>query len=144
MKNIKYNHYIDSIIYSIDKIIRSVKYDLNQKVDSLNLGITSEQFFILDTINSFDDIYLQKLSEVIMKDKSNITRILKVLESKRLLEREMGNINNRLVYLLRVTDKGKDLIERSTPKIKKYLLETFKNITDEDVEMLRTISKKFE
>ena len=82
MIDIKKEHYIDTIIYSIDKIIKGVKFQLKQKLDALDIGITSEQFVVLDTISCFEDIYQQKLSEIIMKDKSNTNRILKVLEEK--------------------------------------------------------------
>ena len=69
MKEIKKNHYIDTVIYSIDRILKSLKNELKEKFDSLNTGITSEQFVVLDTISCFDNIYQQKLSEIIMKDK---------------------------------------------------------------------------
>ena len=79
MKEIKVNHYVDTAIYSVDMIIRTLKSELKQKVDKLGMGITSEQFVVLDTIRCYDNIYQQTLSEILMKDKSNTTRIIKVL-----------------------------------------------------------------
>ena len=125
-------------------IIRMLKFELKQKVDSLDMGITSEQFVVLDTIYASKNLYQQKLSEILMKDKSNTTRILKVLEEKELIIREMSKSNNRMVYILKVTENGKDLIQKNMPKIKKFIMEMFKNISDEDVELLHTMSKKFQ
>ena len=144
MKEIKAKHYINTVIYSVDMIIRLLKFELKQKVDSLDMGITSEQFVVLDTIFSEKGIYQQKLSEILLKDKSNTTRILKVLEEKGLITRDMGKANNRLVYILNVTEKGRHLVEDNMPKIKNFILEMFGDISDDEIELLHNLSKKFQ
>lgn len=144
MKEIKAKHYTDTVIYSVDNIIRMIKFELKQKIDSLNMGITSEQFVVLDTICSHEDIYQQKLSEILLKDKSNTTRILKLLEEKGLIKRETGKANNRLIHLLKVTEKGKKLVDDNMPKIKNFIFEMFGNVSDEEVELLHNLSKKFQ
>ncbi len=144
MIKIKTEHYVDTIIYSIDKIMKNLKSELKQKIEKLNIGITAEQFVVLDTISGFDKIYQQQLSEIIMKDKSNINRILKILENKGLIEREYGNANNRLVYFLKVTPNGKKLVTDNMPTIKQYIEDIFKNIDNSEIEILHTLSKKFQ
>lgn len=144
MKEIRVDHYVDTAIYSVDIIIRTLKAALKQKVDKLGMGITGEQFVVLDTIRCYEDIYQQKLSEILMKDKSNTTRIIKVLEAKGLINREAGNLNNRLVYKLTITDKGKKLADDNMPKIKKMITDIFENITDEELDTLHSLSKKFQ
>ena len=144
MKEIRVDHYVDTAIYSVDIIIRTLKAALKQKIDKLGMGITGEQFVVLDTIRCYEDIYQQKLSEILMKDKSNTTRIIKVLEAKGLINREAGNLNNRLVYKLTITDKGKKLADDNMPKIKKMITDIFENITDEELDTLHSLSKKFQ
>ncbi|MBR1775625.1 MarR family transcriptional regulator [bacterium] len=144
MIKIKTEHYVDTIIYSIDKIMKNLKSELKQKIEKLDIGITAEQFVVLDTISGFDKIYQQQLSEIIMKDKSNINRILKILENKGLIEREYGNANNRLVYFLKVTPNGKKLVTDNMPTIKQYIEDIFKNIDNSEIEILHTLSKKFQ
>ena len=73
-----------------------------------------------------------------------MTLILKDLEEKGLILKEAGNVNNRLVYFLRVTDKGKRIVEENMPKIKVFITEIFENITDEEIELLHKLSKKFQ
>ena len=143
MKHIKSNHYIDSVAYSVDMIIKNLKSEFKQKIDKSNIGITSEQFIVLDTISCYKDMYQQKLSDILMKDKSNTTRILKVLEEKKLITRDADKINNRLVYVLNITEEGKKLLKENVPKLKKFITDIFQNITDEEIEMLRSLSKKF-
>lgn len=144
MKEIKLNHYVDTVIYSIDMIIKNLKTELKHKVDNLNLGITGEQFVVLDTVAYYKNIYPQKLSEILMKDKSNTTRMIKILVDKGLISKDVGKCNNRLVYQLQITQKGKKLVDDNMPKIKKYITEIFTNISDEEIALLHSMSGKFE
>ena len=143
MKEIKLNHYVDTIIYSVDMIIKNLKAELKHRIDKLGLGITGEQFVVLDTVSYYENMYPQKLSDILMKDKSNTNRMIKVLVDKGLLTKEVGKNNNRLVYILNVTDKGKKLVDENMPKIKKYITEIFENISDEEIELLHSMSDKF-
>ena len=144
MLNIDKEHYIDTIIYSIDNIMREVKNELRNKIDSLNIGITSEQFVLLDTISCFEDLYQQKLSEIIMKDKSNTNRILKVLEQKGLIKKEFGKVNNRLVYFLKITPQGQEIVDKTIPKMKQFITDIFTNINNNEIEILHNLSDKFQ
>ena len=144
MKDIKRNHYVDTVIYSVDMIIKNLKAELKHRIDKLDLGITGEQFVVLDTVSYYENIYPQKLSDILMKDKSNTTRMIQILVDKGLLIKEAGKSNNRLVYILKITDKGKKLVNDNMPKIKKYITEIFANISDEEIELLHKMSTKFE
>ena len=144
MIKINKEHYVDTVIYSIDKIIKGLKNELKNKLETLDIGITGEQFIVLDTICGTKNIYQQQLSEIIMKDKSNTNRILKILEQKGLITKEYGNVNNRLVYFLKATKEGKKIVEENMPKIKHFITEIFKNIDDSEIEILHKLSHKFQ
>ena len=79
-----------------------------------------------------------------MKDKSNTNRILKILEQKGLVKKEYGNVNNRLVYFLKVTDEGRKIVEDNMPKIKQFITEIFKNIDNSEIDILHKLSNKFQ
>jgi DNA-binding MarR family transcriptional regulator len=144
MIKINKDHYIDTIIYSIDKIIKGLKNELKNKLETLDIGITGEQFIVLDTICGTKNIYQQQLSEIIMKDKSNTNRILKILEQKGLITKEYGNVKNRLVYFLNATEDGRRIVEDNMPKIKQFITDIFKNIDDSEIEILHKLSNKFQ
>ena len=144
MIRINKEHYIDTIIYSVDRIIKGLKIELKNKLETLDIGITGEQFIVLDTICGTEKIYQQQLSEIIMKDKSNTNRILKILEEKKLITKEYGNVKNRLVYFLHPTEKGKKIVAENMPKIKDFITEIFKNIDDSEIEILHKLSHKFQ
>ena len=68
MKEIKAKHYIETAIYSADRILKILKAELKQKLDTLDVGITSEQFVVLDTISCYENIYQQQLAEIMLKE----------------------------------------------------------------------------
>ena len=144
MINIEKDHYVDTIIYSIDRIIKGLKAELKHKLETLDIGITGEQFIVLDTICGTKNIYQQQLSDIIMKDKSNTNRILKILEEKGLVKKEYGNVNNRLVYFLKVTDEGRKIVEDNMPKIKQFITDIFQHIDNSEIETLHKLSHKFQ
>jgi DNA-binding MarR family transcriptional regulator len=125
-------------------IIKNLKNELKHKIDKLNLGITGEQFVVLDTVSYYENIYPQKLSDIMMKDKSNTTRMIQILVDKGLITKVVGKVNNRLVYQLKITKQGKKLVDDNMPKIKKYITEIFANIPDEEIELLHKMSRQFE
>ena len=144
MIEIKVKHYTDTVIHAVDLIIKSLKSELKQKVDNLGIGITGEQFVVLDTICHYPGIHQQKLSEILMKDKSNTTRILGVLEKKGLITRSVGRKDNRLVNLLNISPEGRRKVEDNMPQIKEFITDIFKNINDKEIETLHALSKKFQ
>ena len=144
MKNFKSNHYIDTTIYLVETILKNLKTELRKKIDELGIGITSEQFVVLDTICCEGNMYQEKLSSILMKDKSNMTRILKILVQKDLITKSPQKINNKLVYKLDITDEGKKLLNENIPKIKEYITDIFKNVSDKEIDTLHSISNKIQ
>ena len=144
MKEVKANHYVETIIHITDKLLRNIKAELRNKFDEIGQDITSEQFVVLDTISCYPEIYQQKLSSILMKDKSNTTRILKLLEEKELIKKSAGKKDGRPVYYIEITNKGMNIINIAMPKIKKSITDIFASVSDEEIELLHKLSKKFE
>lgn len=139
---IKVNHYVDLLMFSIEQVIRGMKSDMNQYINSLNLGITAEQFLVLDTIDSGNNICQQDVADLLGKDKSNIKRIVEILEKKGLITRVAGKKNNRLVNYLVITDNGKRLIKENIDKVKKFMEKVFSVISEDEELYLKQIVSK--
>lgn len=140
MNRIKVDHYVDLLIYSIEQVIRGMKSEMNQYINGLDLGITAEQFLVLDTIDSRrEDICQQDVAYILAKDKSNIKRLVEILESKGLITRVMGKKNNRLVNYLQVTDEGKKLIKENIEKVKEFMESVFSGVTPEEEQLLKSL-----
>lgn len=141
---VKAEHYTDTLIYSIDCILKNIKGDLNKYIASLNLGVTAEQFSVLDTIGRNNTVCQQEIADILFKDKSNVKRIIEILEKKELITKEVGRKNNRLVNFVSITESGKKLLEKGLPKIKSFIEnDLVKDITNDEIEILRSIAAKF-
>ena len=109
MKEVKPNHYIDTVVYDIDQALTCFKLRAFQFFNELGIGITSEQFAVLDTIYSNNGICQRELSKLILKDRSNTTRILSILENNGFIDRVVGKKQNYIVKQLFITEKGKKI-----------------------------------
>lgn len=142
MKNINAKHYTETIIYSTDRILKSLKSVLTQYINNLDIGITAEQYTVLDTIYCNPDICQRELSKILLKDKSNTTRILKVLENAHLITRKATKRNNRLINSLKITTNGKKIIDDNMKYIKDFLTQMFKNISDDEIDNFHKLLTK--
>jgi DNA-binding MarR family transcriptional regulator len=142
MSKIKANHYTETLIYTIDLTLKKLKIELNQYISSLPPHITSEQFAVLDTIYDKANICQQDVAKILMKDKSNIKRLVEILEEKAYLTRNIGRKNNRLVNYLTISAGGKDVIDANMPKIKQYLEQRLQHISYDELAQLKNIIAK--
>lgn len=142
MEKITKQHYTQTVIFETDRILKNIKSILIQYLNGLNLGITAEQFMVLDAIYCNGGICQQELSELLLKDKSNTKRIVNVLEHKGLIRIKLSKKNNRPVNILNISSEGKKIIDENRDNIKNIAIKMFKNISEEDLETLKTIGCK--
>jgi len=101
------------------------------KVHNLNLyntykfEITPEQYLVLNMINDDEHLSQNKLCELLYKDKSNMTRLISVLEDKGLVTKTSQSERGKQLNIIKITEKGKNLRALITPVMiesrKKYL-----------------------
>lgn len=111
----------DSIVQSG----RAVKVYMLDVFARENYEITPEQYIVLSMLSEDALLYQNKLCEELHKDKSNMTRILSVLEEKGLIEKIQATENKKQVNQIKITQKGKEVRDKITPTIQasrdKYL-----------------------
>lgn len=116
---------------SMDKAIGSGSVRLSKKLTRIiNLqlkpfSITTEQWSVLRTLSESDDISQKELSERADKDQATLTKILDLLEKNEFIER-MQNPSDRRSFLIKITNKGTELVKDVAP----YLEEVFLKITN--------------
>ena len=142
MKKEEIGHYVDSAIYLMEQTVTYSKIKGAQFFNDLKMGITIDQFVALDAIYSSNDICQRDLSKLILKDRSNTGRILNILEEKGFITRAIETKGKRLVKKIYITNKGKNLVEKSMPKLKVAFFQVFENISDEEFEILRIVLRK--
>ena len=104
---------------------RAVKLYTLDMFAKQNFEITPEQYVVLSMLSEDYLLYQNKLCEELHKDKSNMTRILSVLEEKGLVEKIQATENKKQVNQIKITQKGKEIRDKITPQIQasreKYL-----------------------
>jgi MarR family transcriptional regulator for hemolysin len=97
--------------------------------------ITSEQWSVLYQIDKADGLIQKEIAELSGKDKPTTTRILDHLEGKGFIFKKPGE-NDRRSFLVHITDKGKSLIQITTP-IEQQTIEDIKQcFTDDEYDEL--------
>ena len=82
-----------------------------------NYEITPEQYVVVSMLSEESLLYQNELCEELHKDKSNMTRILSVLEEKGLIEKIQATENKKQVNKIKITSKGKEVRDKITPQI---------------------------
>ncbi len=108
---------------------RAIKVHNLELYANNNFEITPEQYMVLNMIEDDNPPSQNKLCKLLCKDKSNMARILSVLEAKELIIKEQNSKNN----VIKITDKGRSLRAEITPVMLKSRKNYLKDITQDDM-----------
>lgn len=137
-----YERVIDSSIgYLVGRTSRAIVKRLTKKFADAGFDISYEQWSILIHLYRKDGQTQQELSNIAVKDKAAITRLLNVLEKKNVVLRIPDRTDKRsnLVYL---THKAKEFQEDLMALVEEMLREADKGISLEEMEQCRTTLNK--
>lgn len=135
----KCEHYTDSIFYQFEQTAKYCRYLGMQTFQKLNLAISLDEFSALDVIMVHGEICQRELAKLILKDRPNTGRILNSLEEKGYIERFADTKNNRLVRRMRITPKGRQITEETSQKLREYISQIPKILSDEDKKTLKNL-----
>ena len=112
-----------------------------------NFRITPEQYVVLNMIKSGD--YSQKeLCELLFKDKSNVARLISVLETKNLIRKTQITRNGKQINKISLTPDGEELHAEITPIMNLSREKYLEDITEDDmyicIKVLTNIQKNLE
>ena len=112
-----------------------------------NFRITPEQYVVLNMIKSGD--YSQnQLCELLFKDKSNVARLISVLETKNLIRKTQIIRNGKQINKISLTLDGEELHAEITPIMNLSREKYLEDITEDDmyicIKVLTNIQKNLE
>ena len=113
----------------VGKMVRAIA---NQKFAKANYPITPEQFTVLTAILDHDGLYQRQIGALTLKDRPNITRIIKILEEKELITKTPDS-NKRKIFKINITEKGKQAYEMVLPTVLEHWQNTVEGVTDEEL-----------
>lgn len=124
------------LVYKSNCILRN---KLHQALK--NFDITAEQWVILKKLSEKEGYNQKELSRSTFKEQAVITRMLDILEHKRLVERRKSP-NDRREFIISITDKGQELLEKMKPDLLCYQELLDSSLSEEEMLQLKALLNK--
>lgn len=126
---------------------RAIKVHNIEMYSKNNFEITPEQYVVLNMLKK--ESYSQaKLCELLLKDKSNMNRLISVLETKNLVQKQQKTENGKLVNKISLSPNGEKLCSKITPFMNKSREKYLQDITEDEmytcIKVLGKIQKNLE
>ena len=131
------NCYADRLPYKIEKAAIYMKLRGSYILNSFEAGLSIDQFITLETIAFNPGICQRDLSKIVLKDRSNITRILNILEDGGLIIRELSVKGRRPVKTMKLTDRGEEMIKKYSSPLEKDMDVFLSDFSEEELEVMK-------
>lgn len=122
-----------AIYDTIKEIYFCLDYGDRQLLDRFNL--TVPRFYLMKHISENPGLTLTQLSERMISDKSNITRLIQALESEGLVSRQRHETDRR-AWSLFLTDEGAGILTSARQAHSAYTKERFEALDSEGANLL--------
>ena len=146
----KAERFTDTFYYDLELTTKFLRLFSVEFFKKLNTKLSQDEFITIETILCNSGICQRDLAKIILKDRANTGKILNTLEEKGYITRFVDLKNNRLVRKMGVTEKGKEVYDEVTEKLKSAVNKIMQDenhkkhiISDEEIEYVREILKKF-
>ena len=126
-------HFTDTIFYQIELTAKYCKLMGQQVFEKYNVGLTVEEYSVLDTLICKPEICQRDLAKLILKDRANTGKILDSLEKRGYIKRKLAIKNNRPVKIAEITDLGKDRVEEVSEKLRPHMQVVMDKINNSDL-----------
>ncbi len=104
-------------------------------------GLTVSQFAVLEVLYHKGDLRISEILEKILATGGNMTVVIDNLAKENLVMRTIDPSDKR-VNLIRITDKGRDLISGIFPSHEQNINNIFGTLTEDEKKQLITLLKK--
>jgi MarR family 2-MHQ and catechol resistance regulon transcriptional repressor len=131
---------IDSLDSYI-KLIRSAE-SLNAKInlELSEFDLTESQFGVLDALLHLGPMKHKEIGKKILKSGGNITMVINNLERRELVQRKRGEKDKRQ-FIIHLTSKGKNKIQKVLPTIVKKIKKHFEVLSKDEQRELQRLCK---
>ncbi len=130
-----------SLGYLINKSSSIMRIYLNKEFSKHNIDASSERWGLLNIVKACPGLTQSEIATRSFKDKTNVTRMLDVLEKHGHIERR-ENLNDKRTYNIFITDKGLTLLEQLVPIVMSMNAAACKNFTPDEMKQLHFLLNK--
>jgi len=120
----------------ISKTSWYMKTYFNNKIKENGLDVTPEQWTLLIIIFKNPGVSQTDIAKNGLKDKTNVTRILDVLEKKKYIIRK-NDENDRRIYKIYLTKNGENILKKLFPIVEAVNITTCKDLEDNELLQLK-------
>ena len=131
----------ESISILVSKTSQKFKLELGRMLKQSGIEISSDQWSVLMALSEKDGPSQTDLAIKLYKVRSNITRILDVMEKMELIERKRSSADKR-EYNVFITDKGKKMIPDLKKASASILGKALQNANKEELAIVKTVLNK--
>ncbi len=117
----------------INSAFWKIKNHFANAINEHNLKVTPEQWNLMNIIADNPGITQTELSQKGNKDKTNVTRILDVLDKNGFITRSTDR-KDRRVFRINLTDAGTDIIEKVIPIAAKVKKNCYSGFSEKELE----------
>ena len=131
----------DSFGYLINIAAQRLKYELHKSFQERGYDVTPEQWVVLNRLWEQDGLSQVELAERTFKDKPGTTRILNLLEKKKLVVRRPDESDGR-VLRVHLTKSGWDIKEKLVKCAEAVLQKGSQDLTKEEITQFKLLLNK--
>jgi len=124
-----------SLGFLTNRLANLLKADLERGFAARGLNITAEQWLILGRLYEEDGLVQNELAKRTSKDKTNIARILALMETRQLIERR-ADPNDQRMNKTYLTPLGRSLQSPLVEAAQETLARAQKGLSESDVRQL--------
>ena len=128
----------DRFIFLISKVCQKLIITLQKSFSESGIEVTPIQGMLLFFLQKNDGSSLTQISQGLMLENPTVTGLIDRLEKLGYVKRS-DHPNDRRVYLVHITEKGKKVANKALPIVKKLNEEIKKGYSKEEVENFRKI-----
>ena len=138
----KSNEQLSNVVnFLLEQTVRQIRGYAQRQLDTLQTGITVDQWVLLKIIEERRQISQVELAQVSNKDTASITRILDILQKKGLIQR-IDDEHDRRKYLISLTGEGKAFVMRNLSFVNGIRNQIVQGLSQEEIRALKGILDK--
>ena len=138
----KSNEQLNNVVnFLLEQTVRQMRGYAQRQLDTLQAGITVDQWVILKIIEVRKQISQVELAQVAQKDTASITRILDLLQKKGLTQR-IDDEYDRRKYMISLTKDGEVFVLRNLPFVNEIRSQIVRGLSPDEIQNLKSILEK--
>jgi DNA-binding MarR family transcriptional regulator len=131
----------ESIGYITRNFFAALRNRLIADFEENDFDISIDEWVALSFLNRFDDRNQQQLGELLMQEKTAVTRLLDCMQKAGIVER-ITDQDDKRNKIIRLTEKGKDCYKNVVPVVENAISDAHVGISNDEIENTKSIIRK--